>query len=126
MGMLNRQRYNAAQAEGRTGAIQYEYRREGDDGTGKMILATRFVSVARLTQRVRAVDELERHQLVSRARLHACSGARHRRIPGARPVHHHGSRRTGAGSRAGPDDGDPEPPGLTPRPRRQQPQGARA
>lgn len=42
-------------------------------------------------------------------------GARHRRAPGRRPLRRAGSRRTTAPTRAGPDEGDPEPVGTRPR-----------
>ena len=45
-----------------------------------------------------------------------CTGQRHRRAPGRKPIKLRGSRRSGSGSRAGPDDpdGDPEPPAPAP------------
>jgi hypothetical protein len=59
-----------------------------------------------LVEHIRARDR-ERRAIKSSSRT-AC-GVRHRRAPGARPVHRRGSRRTCAPTRAGPDD--PDPPG---------------
>jgi hypothetical protein len=52
--------------------------------------------------------DLRRTLGVERALMAPC-GSRHRRAPGARPVRHHGSRRTPSGSRSPPGDDDPDP-----------------
>lgn len=79
----------------------------------------------------KAERRLQRRGLVRmRRHWHAvdrdCSARSRPRASRASAPRHRGSRRPGAGSRAGPDDGDPEPPALTPGARRHRTRGLRS